>query len=202
MTIMKRLTLIVILLLVSLSAQSGYALNLTPLKGIVTGDGPPQERHYFQDDDKRLGFRIDKKMTVTGSAMQADFSLTDLASATIKLRKSPASPGIPFDPKGFESYKSVAHSLLPAEVTNLTMIDAKPGAISINGWKSVQFTYSYTALGKNYKRSITFLNFTDTQQYIFDVSAALPDYGKAYARGYNVLNSLYELPLKASSGPT
>ena len=141
-------------------------------------------------------------MTVIGSSNEADFRLTDLASATIKLRKSPAPQNIPFDQKGFESYQNVAFSLLQTGVTNLAMTDSKPGAISINGWRSVQFTYTYNALGRTYKRSITFLNFTDTQQYIFDVNATAADYDKAYARGYNVLNSLYELPLKASNGPT
>jgi hypothetical protein len=178
------------------------ALNLTPLRIIISSDGPAQPRYYFQDADKRLGFRIDSKMTVTGSSEVAIFHFTDVGNGTMRLLKSPAPAGLLFDPKGVESYQTVARALLPGGATNIQLLETIPDAISINGWKSVQFIYTYEFFGLPYQRAITFLNFRENEQFVFDLSASAADYGKIYSRGYRVLNSFFDLPLNVAPGPT
>ncbi len=191
-----------LLLGLTLFSTSAQALNLKPHRILIGGDGPARERHYFQDDDKRLAFRIDGKMRVSGSSDVATFRFTDLNAAVMRLMKSPSSPNIPFSEKGPKSYEAVARTLLPSDATNVELAETKPGAVSINGWTSLQFIYTYEFFGLSYRRAITFLNFDANEQFIFDVSARENNFGNAYGRGYRVLNSLFELPLDGAAGPS
>ena len=197
-----RKSVFTVLFCVGVLSGEANGLNLTPLRIMITNDGPPQERYFFQDADKRLGFRIDRKMTVSGSNDLAIFRFSDFNAATMRLLKSPAPASVPFDQKGLESYQTVARTLLPPDAANVQLVQIIPDAISINGWKSAQFIYSYDLSGLSYRRAIAFLNFRENQQFVFDVSARAENYDKVYSRGYRVLNSLFELPPSGAPGPS
>ncbi len=190
---MKRFFLTVLLTLAFLGDKA-LALNLTPLRFVVTGDGPQRVRYYFRDADKRLTFRIDPKMTVTGSADEAVFRFDDIPSATTRFSKSPAAPGLLFDEKGIPQYASLARAALPPDAQNVQLVEQVPDAIAINGWKSLKLVYTYQFFGLSYRRAITFLNFSPTEQYVFDVSSRQADYAHVDARSYRILNSLFEMP--------
>ncbi len=167
---------------------------------IESKDGPPQVRYFFQGTEKRLGFRIDGKMTVTAASDLAMFRFADVNKATMRLAKSPADISIPFDEKGLERYQIVARGLLPLDASNIVLVEQVPDAIKINGWKGAQFIYTCNLFGFSYRRAIAFLNFSETEQFVFDVSAPVDDYPKIYSRSYHVVNSLFELPLTSEPG--
>jgi hypothetical protein len=178
-----------------------FALDLTPHEIVLSNDGPPVKRYFFQDGSKRFSFRIDNKMSVNGGSEAATFQFADTGIATMKLAKSQLKPGLPFDQKNLEAYRAAAGALLPADAANV-QVEEKRDAIPINGWASHQFVFTYNAMGLPFRRSVTFVNFSEKEQIIFDLSALAPDYEKIYARGYRVLNSLSDLPPTSTQGPT
>lgn len=200
---MMKQGVVAILLCLGLSMGEAGALNLTPHRILVGGDGPARPRHYFQDTGKRLGFRIDGKMTVNGSSDSAVFRFLDCSSGTMELAKSSvAQPRPAFTAKGFKSYEAIARTLLPRAASNVQLVEQKPDAIAINGWKSVQFVFTYEFFGLTYRRAITFLDFNLQEQYVMDVSARAVNFDNVYARSYQVLNSLYEMPPDNKPGPS
>ena len=178
------------------------ALDLTPHEIVPAHDGPAIKRYFFQEANKRLGFRMDNKMTASGASDSAVFRFSDLKTASMTLSKSPIKPALPFDEKNLESYRGAARTSLPADAKDVRVEDERAEAIAINGWTSRQFVFTYTLFSVPYRRSITFVNYSETEQITLDVGAATPDYGKAYIRGYRVLNSLSELRSASASGPT
>lgn len=178
------------------------AIDLTPHEVATSNDGPPGKRYFFQDASKRLGFRMDDKMTASGANDSASFRFSDLQTATMKLLKSPLKPELLLDSRNAESFQTTARTFLPRDAKEVRMEEDKPGAIAINGWTSRQFIFSYTMFSIPYRRSITFLNYSEKEQIILDIGAAASDYQKAYVRGYRVLNSLSELTTESGSGPT
>ncbi|MBA3961711.1 MAG: hypothetical protein H0X40_07410 [Chthoniobacterales bacterium] len=191
----------IFLCLASLAGQA-RALNLTPLEVVTTVEGPPQHRYYFQDADKRLGFRIDPKTTVNGSADAATFRFTDSEPASARLLKSPAPPNVPFTGDGPKTYEALARTLLLSGVSKVQLIESKPDAITINGWTSLQFVFTYEWVGYSYTRTVTFLNFNATEQFVWDVNSRTENYERVYARSYRILNSIFELPLTHETGPS
>jgi hypothetical protein len=192
---------LVLMALTGFLSKAG-ALNLTPLEVVVNVEGPPQHRYYFQDTDKRLGFRIDSKTTVSGSVDTATFRFTDCEGAAMRLLKSPSAPGIAYSGDGPKAYEILARALLPAGATEVELTATNPDAIAINGWTSLQFVFSYNWAGVSYTRAITFMNFSATEQFVCDISSRNGAYEKVYARSYRVLNSLFELPRIHQAGPT
>jgi hypothetical protein len=182
--------------------SSIFALDLTPHEIAASKDGSPVQRFFFQDESKRMSFRIDNKMAVSGANDSAVFRFNDIKNAGVKLSKSRTNPEVLFDEKNLESYRAITRTFLPSEAKDPQIEDEKPAAIAINGWNSYQFVLTYKLFGFPYRRSITFLNYNGKEQLIFDVSAPESDYQKVYARGYKILNSLSDLSASNNTGPT
>jgi hypothetical protein len=81
------------------------------------------------------------------------------------------------------------------------MEEERSNAIPINRWASQQFVFTYNLFGFAQRRSVTFLNYNDEEQFVIDVTGTANDYPKAYARGYRVLNSITDMPI-SNAGPT
>jgi hypothetical protein len=197
---MKRYFAAILWILATLSS-SVLALDLTPRETVLNDKGPLIRRYFFQDTDKRLSFRIDSEMTVTGSADAATFHFTDLKNSSTKLMQSSVTPQGAFDEKNLDLYRKAARALISAEAKDVKAEEAKSDAVIINGWTSLQFTFTYTLFGFPYRQSVTFINCTPTEQLIFDVMAPESDYAKTYRRSYLVLNSISDYAPN-ENGPT
>ena len=180
--------------------NSADAIDLTPHD--VAADGPLAKFYFFQDEGKRVAFHIDSNMTVSGTSTSAAFGFNDTSTAGVKLAKSQMKPDLLFNEKNLESYRAAARAFLPPNAANILLDAEKPDAIRINRWTSHQFIFSYNLFGTPYRRSITFLNYSATEQLVLDVSGAVPEYDKTYLQGYRVLNSLSDLTTMSGSGPT
>lgn len=190
------------LLLFGMISRGAFALDLTPHEIAASKDGPPVQRFFFQDEGKRMSFRIDNKMTVSGANDAALFRFNDIKNGAVNLSKSRMNPAALFDEKNLESYRATARAFLPADAKGTQIEEEKTAAIAINGWTSYQFILTYHLFGFPYRRSITFLNYNEKEQLVFDVSAPDPDYQKVYPRGYKILNSLSDLAANNDTGPT
>ncbi len=185
-----------------LLAAPTNALDLTPRAVASAFNGLRVKRYFFEDAGKRMGFRIDNKMTVKGSSDSAEFKFDDLKDAAMLISRSSKNSVKPFEEKGLESYRAEARALVPGNATDVQLEQENPGAIAINGWTSYQFVFSYKLSGFDYRRSITFLNYNNAEQLILDVSAPKVEFDVVSIRGYQVLNSLSELRSAVMRGPT
>ncbi|MDQ6912810.1 MAG: hypothetical protein M3128_08040 [Verrucomicrobiota bacterium] len=176
-------------------------LDFTPNEINAASDGPALKRYYFRDGRKQLTFRIDNKMSVNGSSDAAAFRFQDMQGAATKLARSQTSAHTLFDEKNLASYRNVARTSLPADAADVQMEEERANPITINGWTSYRFIFSYKLFGNAQRRSITFINYSDAEQLIFDVSATADDYQKVYARSFKILNSISDLPVDPN-GPT
>ena len=141
-------------------------------------------------------------MTVNGSSNQAMFGFEDIRNATMRLTRSSLTPQTPFDEKNLELYRAATRGFIPAQATDIQITEERSDAIPINGWVSHQFVVSYKMFDFPYRQSVTFFNYSATEQIVFDVSAPEADYEKAYARSYRVLNSLSDYVPGAEVGPS
>ncbi len=197
---MKRLLCILLALAGSLSVAR--ALNLAPHEIVVERDGPPVRRYFFDDEGKRMIFRIDGAMSVSGSSTQAIFQFSDIRNATMRLAKSSMTTEVPFEGKNIELYRAAARGYVSAEATAVQVLEEKADALPINGWVSYQFVLAYKLFGVPYRQSITFFNYGPTQQLVFDVASPEAEYEKTYHRGYSVINSLGDEIPSQTAGPT
>ncbi len=198
---MKKLAAITFLSLSLISLRPCLGLDLTPNESLSKGDGPQMKRYFFRDLDKKVTFRMDPKMSVSGSSDSVGFRFEDIAGAAMKMSRSQVSATIPFDERNLATYRRAARALLPADATDVQPDEERSNPIPINGWTSHQFVFTFNLFGFAQRRSITFLNYSQEEQFVVDVGAKADDYPKAYARGYRVLNSLTDTPV-STSGPT
>ncbi|MDQ2919950.1 MAG: hypothetical protein M3R10_08760 [Verrucomicrobiota bacterium] len=182
-------------------ASANAALDLTPNEIRAASDGPAIKRYYFRDGSKQLTFRVDNKMSVNGNSDAAVFHFQDINGAAVKLARAQTSVRTLFDEKNLAAYRNIARTSLPADAADVQTEEERANPITINGWTSYRFVFTYKLFGNAQKRSITFVNYNEAEQLIFDVNATANDYEKVYARGYKILNSISDLPVDPN-GPT
>ena len=183
-------------------AGSVHALDLTPQKITAPAGGPQISRYFFQDGSKKLIFRVDDQMTVSGGAALVTFRFSDVPGAEMKIAKSPFPSPLPFDEKNVEAYRVSATGFVSAQATNVKLEEETADAIAINGWSSRQYTFTYAQAGITRRRTVTFITLNEVEQVVVDVDAPASAYEKTYARGYRVLNSLGEMKNDDANGPT
>jgi hypothetical protein len=186
----------------ALSLSAASALNLQPQEITVEKDGPPVRRYYFADESKKILFRIDGRMSVSGSATQAVFRFSDIRNATMRLQRSTIKPDVGFEERNLALYRSTARGFVPAQANDVQIVEERSDAIPINGWANHQFVVTYKLFGVAYRQSVTFFNYNATEQLVFDVMSEASDYEKAYARGYSVLNSFSDYVPGGADGPS
>ena len=195
---MKKAIFLSIILISSVLA-SADALDLTPHPVAGTVGNLRVNRYFFDDAGKQMAFRIDNNMTVKGTSTSASFKFTDLRNADMQIVKSARSPEVSFVEKELEVYRANARALIPANATDVQVDKEITNAIPINGWTSYQFTFSYKLFGFAYRRSVTFLNYSKTEQLVVDLSAPAPEFDIVSIRGYQVINSLSEFRKETST---
>jgi hypothetical protein len=186
----------------AIAVGAGSALNLQPREITIEKDGPPVRRYFFLDENKKVLFRIDGRMSVSGSANQAVFRFSDIRNATMRLTRSGMKPETSFDEKNLELYRSAARGFVPGQATDVQITEERTDAIPINGWVNHQFVLSYKIFGAAYRQSVTFFNYSATEQLVFDVMSEANDYEKTYVRSYSVLNSLCDYIPSREAGPS
>ncbi len=148
--------------------------------------------YYFQDGDKRMGFRVDAKTSVSGSPTEALYIFGDLPMEEMRVTHSRFRPTTGFDALGLKQYEEAARATIPTGVLKAFQKEL-PGAITIDGWTSHQFVFTYNFYGSEITRSVTFLNYSKKEQLQIVITAPARDYEKCYRRAYLILNSLYEI---------
>src|ERR1700710_16960 len=101
-----------LLLLFATVAGPLGALDLTPHQVVLANDGPPMKRYFFEDGGKRVSFRIDSKMAISGGGDSVAFRFDDIKSAAMKISRSQMKAALPFESKNLEFYRSVAQTVL------------------------------------------------------------------------------------------
>lgn len=200
---MKKLLLKLLAILVAAPPlASVYALDLTPHELTGQKDIVTAGRYFFQDSFRRMGFRLDSQMSVSGSGDSVGFQFADIKNAAMKIVRSSKTPDVAFEEKNAEVYRQLARAFVPGHAEEVVLEFEKANAIAINDWTSYQYTFTYKLFGFPYRRTISFLNYSDKEQFVVDVSAPAPDFDRAYWRGYSVLNSLSEMQRDGGGGPT
>src|SRR5579885_2765037 len=101
------------LLLLGISAASSRALELTPHEIAFAANSPlAAKRYYFLDGSKRVGFRLDNKMSIFGDGESAHLRFEDLATATAKIARSQTPPEILFEGKTLDNYRAAARAFI------------------------------------------------------------------------------------------
>lgn len=189
-----RLSLIAGLASLAISNAPCDTLDLTPQKfvhGIEDGTG----HYYFKDNARKLkvSFRVDCETAVEGQSSSLHFRFTNTDSADMKVSTSPLGPGLLFDEKGLEQYRQAAQACLPAGSTEVVLEQETPDVVPINSWSSYQFVFKYLLYGARFRKSVTFLNYSEKDQVVMSVGAQPKDYQDTYDRSFRILNSFHEI---------
>lgn len=184
------------LALAVLSAHSAFAqqpareVDLKPRT--VTVGGGLIERTYFSDGEKNFAVTIDSETKVSAIDDGAIFRFTNIAQASMRLRKSPIKP-LPFTPETLPEYLKAADKLIPAGAQGVAILSQEENVFPINQWKSYRFVFTYQAGGVGYLESFTFLFLDNGQQVLLQTGSPRKDFEVVAARADDIIRRWHEV---------
>lgn len=168
------------------------ALDLTP-NFTNTLDDPLSPRHpFFNDGLRRYGITIDRETEVTADG-GAVFRFTPLEGADFHIRFSPLTPASKFSDEDMKKYRNVALALAPSGATDVSIVAETLNSLTVNGWSSCQFDFSYKLPGREFRMSVIFLNLDDKQQLLLQVIGDAARYPAALVRSMHIMKSWHEI---------
>ena len=133
-------------------------------------EGPDVERTYFLVGSKRVAFAVPRDchfQSSDGFALTPDGD----SDAEIHVTRSPLTLDANFATEAVRYHEVAAAGLPPGvegEKPAAPVMDTYP----FNGWKSMEFTWSYSLYGRSVVRSVTFINLESGVQVMVTTVAA------------------------------
>ena len=188
------------ILFLAASALPAFALDLSPSFITTMSDGVAIRRPYFADGDKKYSVTLNIETELTPYDDGALFRFVKLSHAEMRLRPSPLSVNLKFEPESQERYEQAARKLLPPDAEGVVLDQVTQNPLPMNGWTSVRFAFHYKMPTGEVRESVTFLNIVPTQQVVVQTSSMAKDFTDASDRAYDIIRRWHELDPKAVVG--
>ena len=185
------------ILVLCLSALPALALDLSPRFVSTIADGVVIRRPYFVDGDKKYAVTLNMETELTPFEDGALFRFVKLSHAEMRLRPSPMSVELKFDPENQEKYEEAARKLLPPDAEGVVLDQVTQNPLPINGWSGVRFTFHYRIPTGEVRESITFLNIMPTEQVVIQTGSMAKDFPDVSDRAFDIIRRWHEVDLKA-----
>ncbi len=197
-----KISVLPLALAVLMSLPCANALDLTPRFSDTIVGGITQRRMFFADGNRKITVNLDFQTRVEAGAGGAVFRFLKLPSAIFILRRSPMSSDEAFQGVSMQRYREAAHRLLPPNVTSIESLEEVPDPITLNGWHSYRFAFSYADQGALRISSVTFINLSPEEQVVMLVAAPSLDFDDALQRSWQILRTWQVMPEGPAAVPT
>ena len=185
------------ILILCLGALPAFALDLSPRFVSTISDGVIIRRPFFTDGDKKYSVTLNMETELTPFEDGALFRFVKLSHAEMRLRPSPMSVDLKFEPENQEQYEAAAKKLLPPDAEGVMLDQVTQNPLPINGWSGVRFTFRYRMPMGEVRESITFLNILPTQQVVIQTGSMARDFADVSDRAFDIIRRWHELDPKA-----
>ena len=172
---------------------TGRALDLTPhiVKRVTLQRS--EDCPYFLDGKTRYKVNLPAKTSIWGEKGVAHFSFADMDGAVYVMKASPLKADLPFSGPSLEVYRQAVLSFIPEKATDVAIQKEKPNPLSINEWTSYEFIVASNSSGTRLMQSVTFLNFSPTEQIVLITTATGKQFDLAATKSSEIIRSLRSL---------
>lgn len=144
-------------------------------KSIESGsEGPDAERTYFVAAGKRIALGVPKGCQLSGGDGLL-LLLTDTGlDGEIHVKRSPFTPDLNLAENALQ-YRATAQKDLPEDAAVLQPSPPVMNPYPFNGWKSIGFTWSFSAFGRSQVRTVNYINLEMGVQIVVTTISAKSD---------------------------
>ena len=150
------------------ACASAFAIDFTPHP---TQNSQGFLRAFFLDGKTRYVVNLPPKTTISGDPARALLYLNDLEGATFSIAKSPMTPEAVFREPDLQKYRMTALAQAGPPERKATVKSEESDPLPINGWTSFRFTVAFQVPGRRFLQRVTFLNFTQKEQWMLVTTA-------------------------------
>jgi hypothetical protein len=184
---LRRSTIIFAALTITLTAKSG--VDFTPGVGERTLEGIKFTELYFHENGRKISYEQPRGWTYSGDASRIKFIPPDVAQAFAEMAQIPLPGAQNFDEPTMKALQERVQQSLPSDSHDVTVVSAEKNPLMINQHETFEVTVAYQLYGEQFRRSVLFMNLSDTQ-LTFSFVARKSDFDKLHAAFRGSLCSL------------
>jgi hypothetical protein len=152
--------------------QISFAIHKSTEENV---EGPNVERTYFMAGNQRIAFGEPKGCRLTNDDRGLLILLTDAnLDGEIHVRRSPFTPATDLVADVLK-LRDAAATEIPTSSDNLETLPPVINPFPYNGWKSVGFTWTYSAYGRSMVRTASYINLEIGAQIVVTTLAVKSD---------------------------
>jgi hypothetical protein len=183
---------ILLALIVLSGTVCAQTIDFTPRWENVLADGNAMKQLYFLCEGRKVIYRPPAKWGVFGSSDSIHLTPDRFLEAHASIVNGPAGSPVDFSEKNLEAWARIAGNLLPGSAENVTPLDDKLDAITINDWRGLEKSFSCTIAGRKFVRSILFVKLDARREIRVIVDAPPADFEAVHSAVVASLGSWFE----------
>ena len=175
-----------VLALVSAGAQAG--LDFTPFQSFYEVEGVRVPNLNFHDDGKVIAYTPPPRWKTSGRGRKLELIPPQAVQAGATFQVLQTAP-LPADASKVSAFRELAVSMLPAEATNVEIVEAKLSELCISGRAGVAVVLSYKFFAQQFRMRVLFIP-RERDLLRFAFTARTADFGALEKRFRHSLYSL------------
>ena len=162
--------------------------RLSPL--VFSEDGFTRQRMAFQyKDGISMMTDLPPQWNVAGESDALTMVAANDSDGTIRIEKSPLTPGTDFHDKGLDVYRRRFLSFVPKGAVNVRIVQERANPLPVFHWTDYEFVAEYEFYGRAFKRSAMFINLDVKEQILMTAFADGGKFDRCHDVGFDVLRS-------------
>jgi hypothetical protein len=151
-------------LLLGATLSSGWCgIDFTPGIGERVLEGIKFTELYFHENGRQISYEQPRGWTYTGDSSRIRFIPPNLQQAFGEMAQAPLPTPQNFDEPTMKLLQERVVQSVPSDSRDVTVVAAEKNPLMINQHETFEVTIAYQLYGEQYRRSMLFMNLSDTQ---------------------------------------
>jgi len=176
---MIKLGIYLALLLTAIAASAWCGIDFTPGIGERVLEGIKFTELYFHENGRQISYEQPRGWTYTGDSSRIRFIPPNVPQAFGEMAQAPLPTPQNFDEPTIKLLQERVLQSVPADSRDVIVVGAEKNPLMINQHETFEVTVAYQLYGEHYRRSMLFMNLSDTQ-LMFSFVSRKTDFDKLH----------------------
>jgi hypothetical protein len=160
---MVKLSLSSLLVLVASILNAWCGIDFTPGIGERVLEGVKFTELYFHENGRQISYEQPRGWSYSGDSSHIRFTPPNVQQAFGEMAQAPLEAPQNFDEPTVKRLQERVLQSVPPDSRDVSVLAADKNPLMVNGHETFEVTVAYQLYGEQYRRSVLFMNLSDTQ---------------------------------------
>jgi hypothetical protein len=144
-------------------ASAKATIDFTPIPGERVLEGIKFPELYFHENGRKISYEQPRDWSYSGDSNRIRFMPPGIAQAFAEMAQTPLKGPQNFDEPTMKLLQERVVQSVPPDSHDVTVVGVEKNPLMVNGHETFEVTVAYELYAEQYRRSVLFMNLSDTQ---------------------------------------